>query len=99
MAPAIDGVNVTLSVQLPLVGSTEVLLHGVAPLPTSLKFPLVAIEERVTVLALVFCTVTVFPALVVPTPWLVNASDPGVNFSGEVPPPVPVPVSFTSMGL
>jgi hypothetical protein len=99
MAPAIDGVNVTLSVQLPVGASTEVLLHGVAPLPTSLKFPLVAIEERVTLLALMFCTVSVFPALVEPTPWLVDASDAGVNFSGEVPPPVPVPASFTSCGL
>jgi len=99
MAPAIDGVNVTLSVQLPLGASTEVLLQGVVLPPTAVKFPLVAIEERVTGLALVFCTVTVFPALVVPTPWLVNASEAGVNFSGEVVPPVPVPVSFTSCGL
>src|ERR1700722_10149598 len=99
MAPAIDGVNVTLSVQVPLGASTEVLVHGVAPLPASLKFPLVAIEEKVTGLALMFCTVSVFPALVVPVAWLVNANVAGVNFRGEVLPPVPVPVSFISCGL
>jgi hypothetical protein len=99
MAPAIDGVKVTLSVQLPLGASTEVLMQGIVPLPASLKLPLVAIEEKVTALALVFCTVTVFPALIVPVAWLVNANVAGVNFSGEVEPPVPVPVSFTSCGL
>jgi hypothetical protein len=99
MAPAIDGAKVTLSVQVPLEANTEVLVHGVAPLPTSLKFPLVAIEERVTLLVLMFCTVTIFPTLVVPVAWLVNANVAGVNFSGEVEPPVPVPVSFISCGL
>ena len=99
MAPAIDGVNVTLSVQLPLGASTEVLLQGVVVPPMAVKVPLVAIEERVTALALVFCTVTVLPALVVPTPWLENASDAGVNFSGVVGPPVPVPVNLISCGL
>jgi len=94
-----DGENVTLRVQLAPAISVEVLLHGVVAPPTAVKFPLVAIEERVTLLALTFCTVTVFPVLVVPTPWLVNASDAGVNFSGEVPPPVPVPVSLISCGL
>jgi hypothetical protein len=48
---------------------------------------------------LMFCTVSVFPALVVPVAWLVNDNVAGVNFSGEVPPPVPVPVSLTSTGL
>lgn len=91
--------KVTLRVQLPLAASTEVLVQGVVPLPASLKFPLVAIEEKVTGLALMFCTVTVFPALVEPTPWLANAIDAGVNFSGEEPPPVPVPVSLISCGL
>jgi hypothetical protein len=99
MAPAIDGEKVTLSVQLAPAISVEVLVHGVAPLPTSLKFPLVAIEEKVTLLPLMFCTVSVFPALVVPVAWLVNAKVAGVNFSGEVPPPVPVPVSLISCGL
>jgi hypothetical protein len=99
MAPAIDGEKVTLSVQVPLEASMEVLVHGLVVPPTAVKFPLVAIEENVTEVALVFCTVTVFPALVEPTPWLVNASDAGVNFSGEVPPPVPVPVSLISCGL
>ena len=96
MAPAIVGAKVTLSVQLAFCTSIEVSLHGVAPLPAWVKFPLVAIEDSVTVLALVFCTVTVFAALVVPMAWLVKARDVGVNFSGEVEPPVPVPVSFTS---
>jgi hypothetical protein len=97
MAPLIDGENVTLSVQVALAAKAP--LHGVVPLPTALKSPLDAIEEMVTVLALVFCTETVFPALVVPTPWLGNANDGGVNFNGAVAPPVPMPESFISSGL
>jgi hypothetical protein len=99
MAPAIDGENVTLRVQLAPAISVEVLVQGVVVPPTAVKFPLVAIEERVTLLPLMFCTVSVFPALVVPVAWLVNDNVAGVNFSGEVPPPVPVPVSLTSTGL
>jgi hypothetical protein len=99
-APAIDGANVTLSVQLALAISVKPLLQGVAPLPTAVKFPLVAIVEMVTArVVLVFCTVTVFGELVVAIAWLLKANDAGVNFSGEVLLPVPLPVSFTSTGL
>src|ERR1700683_57291 len=93
-----DGANVTLSVQL-APAARVIAPHGLVPLPASVKSPLDAIEEMVTLLALVFCTVTVFAVLVVPKAWLENANDEGVNFSGEVVPPVPLPESFTSSGL
>ena len=97
-APLTDGENVTLSVQLAL-GARAIAPHGMAPLPDSVKSPVEAIEEIVTLAALVFCTMTDFAALVVPTAWLANASEAGVNFSGAAEPPVPLPVSFTSSGL
>ena len=95
-AAAAEGVKVTLMVQLAPAASAPP--QGVPPLPTAAKFP--AVESvSVTELALEFFTVTVFAALVVPMACFAKVSDAGVNLSGSVEPPVPLPVSFTSSGL
>jgi len=97
MAPLMEGENVTLMVQL--APAAKAPPHGVPPLPAAVKSPLAAIEEMFTELALWFSTVTVFPALVVPVACLANESETGVNLSGAVVPPVPLPVNLTSTEL
>src|SRR5579863_1034498 len=61
------GENLTLIVQLALETRLRPLTHGVAPLPVTENSPLAASELSITALALVFCSVTVFPPLVVPS--------------------------------
>jgi hypothetical protein len=61
------GEKVTLSVQLVLAFRTRLAAQGFVPLPTAEKAPLQAMPLRVRELTLVFLTVTVFAALLVPT--------------------------------
>src|ERR1022692_1884904 len=93
MDPLIEGVKVTLSVQLALAASS-------APVqPVAVKSPLPDTEETVNEILPLFFTVTVVGALVVPTAWLGNVTLAGVNFNGAVEPPVPLPVNMASCGL
>lgn len=86
------GVNVTEIVQLVLPASVPP--HGDVPPPTAAKFALAPIESDVLTL-LVFDTVTILAALVVPTVCDANVSVAGetVTVAG-VEVPVPVRVTF-----
>jgi len=93
------GENVTLNVQLWLALSNRPAMHLVVPLPAAVNSPLDAIELRVIVLALTFFTVTVFAVLVVPTASVLKVRLAGVNVSGAVLPPEPVPENVATCGL
>jgi len=91
--PITVGEKVTLISQLAFEASEPV--HGVVPAAAT-KFPDATIEVKVTGLALTFFTVTIFAVLVELTICEAKVRDAGVKVNGEVVPPVPVPVSFTS---
>ena len=74
------------------------VVHGVVAAPVAAKSPLAAIVLSVSGDALLFLTVTVFEALVVPAAWVVKVSVGGVKVRGEAEPPLPVPESGTSCG-
>lgn len=90
--PTAVGLNVTDMVQLALL-PPSVVPQGVVPLPTAAKFPVVVIASEVLAVP-VFFTVTVLPALVVPTVCAANVSVVGVTATMTVPVP-PVPVRLT----
>ena len=92
--PVVVGLNVTDIVQL--APAANVPLHGVVPLPTAAKSPVVPIESDVLTLP-VFLTVTVLPALVVPTACDANVSVAGVAVT-VVGVPAPTPDSVTICG-
>jgi hypothetical protein len=93
--PVPSGVNVTDIVQL--AAAANVPLHGVVPLPTAAKSPVVPIESDVLTLP-VFLTVTVLPALVVPTACEANVSLVGVTVTVVPAEDVPVPAKLTICG-
>jgi len=92
------GVKVVLRVQVWPAARTRLTVHGAAPLPMAAKSPLDVMVLIVSAVALAFLTVTLFAALVVPAVWLAKVIVAGVNVSGGVDPPVPVPVSAISCG-
>jgi hypothetical protein len=92
------GVNVTLRPHVAAALRTRFAAQGVALLPVAAKSPLAEMDEMVSELALVFFTVMFLAALVVPTAWLAKVIVAGVNVSGAVEPPEPVPVSAISCG-
>jgi hypothetical protein len=92
------GEKVTFSVHIADAPRTRFASQGLVPLPAAPKSPLVAIAVRVSEVALLFFTVRDFPALIVPTACVAKVSVVGVNVSGAVPPPDPVPESPTSCG-
>lgn len=98
LAPS-AGENVTAALQLAPAARFKLAAQGFAPLPVTANSPLAAKELSATALALVFFTVTVLAGLVVPTAWIVKARVVGVNESGGVLPPEPVPDRLTSCGL
>src|SRR5271157_2501637 len=95
--PGMDGLNVTAIVHL--APAARGPPQGVPPLPAAAKFPLAVRELMVTALPLVLVTVTVFAALVAPTPVALKLAVAGLNFSGTTGPPVPFPESATTCGL
>lgn len=105
IAPLIDpldpsaGENVTEAVQLAPAAKFRFEAQGVVPDPATANSPLAARDVSVTALVLVFFTVTVLPALLVPTAWLVKVRLAGVKESGGVLPPEPVPDRVTSCVL
>src|ERR1700726_2366781 len=74
--PVVVGLNVTETVQFVL--AVNVAPHGVVPLPATAKSPPGAIESDVLTEP-VFLTVTVLPALVVPTVCAANVKLVGVT--------------------
>src|SRR5262249_3525654 len=82
-------------VQVALALSLVFALHGVVPVGPSIKFPLVAMLESVTVAVLTFFTVTICGVPVVPNAWLPNVTVAGENVSGAAWPFLPVPESAT----
>jgi hypothetical protein len=92
--PVAVGSNVTLMVQLVAGASGET--HMFVGLKSPGSFPLSAMPVIVSeAVVLLFFTVTVFAALVVPTVWLANVSVRGVTVT-EI---TPVPDSGTCCGL
>lgn len=92
--PTVVGLNVTDIVQL--LVAANVVPHGVVPLPTDAKSPVVVMASDVLAEP-VFFTVTVLPALVVPTVCAANVSLVGVTVTVTVA-AAPVPVSVTVCG-
>jgi hypothetical protein len=95
LAPS-AGENVTLIAHVPLAFNSNPAAHGVAPLPPTEKSALGAIEFSVREAPLVFLIWTVFAALEVPATKDPKAAVAGLKVSGDVPPPLPVPVSPTN---
>jgi hypothetical protein len=94
--PTMLGVNVTPMTQV----AAGTKLAPVQVFELTAKFPLIGNEEPiVTETLLLFFTVTVFGALVVPLAWPVNDKLAGEKSSGDVPAPAPVPESPNSCGL
>src|SRR5882672_41659 len=93
MVPGNEGVNVTVRVHL--APAARGPPQGVVPLPATAKLPLALSELMVTALALLLVTVTGLLVLVAPTPVALKLTLVGLNFSGAVGPPVPVPESAT----
>jgi hypothetical protein len=98
LAPS-AGENVTDIVQVAFAAKFKFAEQGLVPLPENVKSLLAASEARVTLLVLVFLTVTVLAALVVPTASVAKVNEAGVNVRGAVLPPEPVPERLTNCGL
>ena len=92
------GEKVTFNVQVAEAARTRFAVHGFVPVAVAAKSPVVEIAVKVSELVLLFLTVSDFAALVVPTAWVAKVSVVGVNVSGAVPPPEPVPERPTSCG-
>jgi hypothetical protein len=98
LAPS-TGANVIDIVQVAFAARFKFAAQGLVPVPAATKSLLAASEASVTLLVLVFFTVTDFAALVVPTASVANVTEAGVNVSGAVLPPEPVPERLTTCGL
>ncbi len=95
--PVLLGVNVTASVHFADAASGPP--QGVAPLPVAEK-PVLALSAEIVIgFELPLVTVMVFGALVTPMPVAAKLRVGGLNVSGTVGPPLPVPESATICGL
>lgn len=87
--PGMDGLKVTETLQV--APAPSVPPQGVVPVPTTAMSPLATKFVMFTGERLLFLTVTVFAAEAVPTSVPLKPRLRGVNVSGDVPPPEPVP--------
>lgn len=92
----IEGMKATAILQLALAARFSPDVHGVVCPPATVKNPDAEKDAIVTLPVLTFLMVTVFEALVPPTTSPENVRLVGLNVSGGVAPPVPVPDSGTS---